>query len=149
MDKTLFRVVSVVVALAAACTTYARTGSGHLSTSSGHGAQGCAGHFASQQSGHSGSVAPHHCASTVQHFHGGSGTASYNNRNSAVDRELHERIVKTQQAKDVFAKSHPCPANGAATGNCPGYVIDCIAPDPAEPARCFEATNLEWRLVRR
>jgi len=61
--------------------------------------------------------------------------------------ELHERIVKTQQAKDMFVKSHTCPATGAATGSCPGFRIDCIDPDPAQPARCLDASNLEWRLV--
>jgi len=152
MAKALLRLVVVVVALAAACTTYARTGSGHGSTSSGHGGQGCVGHSASQQ-GHPGSrVAPHGCASTVHRCQGNGGSAygaSYSNRKSAVDRELHERIVKTQQAKEAFMKSHPCPANGMATGSCPGYSIDCIDPNPAEPARCLDASNLEWRLVQR
>jgi hypothetical protein len=70
-------------------------------------------------------------------------------RSNAIDRELHERVVKTRQAKDAFRRSHPCPANGVGTGNCPGYVIDCIDPDPAEPARCLDLSNLEWRPVRR
>jgi hypothetical protein len=150
MDKVLLRPV-VVVALAAACTTYARTGSGHGSTSSGHG-HGCVAHSASQH-GHPGKAgAPHDGASTVHRCPGGGGAAygaSYGNRNSAVYRELHERIVKTQQAKEAFMKSHPCPANGMATGNCPGFRIDCIDPNPAEPARCQDASNLEWRPVQR
>lgn len=142
MNKVLLRPV-VVVALVAACTTYARTGSGHGSTSSGNGGHGCAGRSASQH-GHQGS--------TVHRCHGDGGAAygaSYSNRNSAVYRELHERIVKTKQAKVAFMKSHPCPANGMTTGNCPGYRIDCIDPNPAEPARCQDASNLEWRLVQR
>lgn len=150
MNKTLRRVV-VAVALAAACATLARSGSGHGSTSSGHAGPACAGHSAAQQGQHGGGVTPHVGVSTVHGFHGSGGAgygASYAERNIAVDRELHERIVKTQRAKDAFRKLHPCPGNGSTAGNCPGYSIGCIDPDPAEPARCQDASHLEWRPVR-
>jgi hypothetical protein len=74
--------------------------------------------------------------------------ASYRERSSTIDRELHERAAKTQRAKDEFRKTHPCPEAGSTSGACPGFEIACVDPDPGNPARCFDSSNLEWRPIR-
>jgi hypothetical protein len=137
------RIGVFVAALTIVCTTHARNGTAHGSSTSSSGGHGFSGHAAPQQGHHGGGSAPHHCA------RGGSGyDAFYASRSEPVDRELHERMVKTQQRNDAFMKSHPCPIDGMATGGCPGYVIDCIDPNPSEPERCFDLSNVEWRPAR-
>jgi hypothetical protein len=41
-----------------------------------------------------------------------------------VPRDSHGHIKRSEQAKDQFKKSHPCPSTGKSSGACPGYVID-------------------------
>ena len=125
----------LVLALASASAAQANTGGGH--TGGGH---GCAGHPMGPPGHHCGGVAVRGCGGSYY-------DATYRERSSAIDRELHDRAVKTQHAKEEFATAHPCPATGATTGSCPGYVIECIAPDPADPSRCFDGANLQWRAV--
>jgi hypothetical protein len=91
----------------------------------------------------------HHGGGFVTHGCGGSyAGGSYEEHGGAIDRELHERVVKTQRAKDEFRGSHPCPDAGSTSGACPGFEIACVDPDPGDPARCFDSSNLEWRPVR-
>jgi hypothetical protein len=152
MGRATIRVALIVIVLGATYATNARSGSGHGVGSSGNGGHGCAGHSAAPAGSHGSGIASHDRAGAGGWLHGHGGStygASYGNRVSAIDRELHERVVKTQQAKEAFRRAHPCPASVGPTGSCPGYVIDCVNPSPAEPARCLDASNLEWRLVQR
>jgi len=45
-----------------------------------------------------------------------------------------------------FKKAHPCPANGATKGACPGYVVDHIVPlcacGPDAPS------NMQWQDLK-
>ena len=52
---------------------------------------------------------------------------------------------RSEEAKDNFKYSHPCPSNGNNHGSCPGYVIDHVSAlacggDDA-PA------NMQWQSV--
>ena len=125
----------LVIAFASVCSSHANTGGGHASL--GH---GCTGHPMGPPGHHGGGVAIHGCGGSYY-------DAAYRERSSAIDRELHDRAVKTQHAKEAFVKADPCPTTGAMTGSCPGFVIECVAPDPANPSRCFDSSNLRWRAV--
>lgn len=52
---------------------------------------------------------------------------------------------RSQVAIAHFKKAHPCPANGATRGKCPGYVIDhvkalaCGGPD--------DPSNMQWQTI--
>jgi len=37
-------------------------------------------------------------------------------------------IIRSSSAKATFKREHPCPATGARSGPCGGYVIDHIVP---------------------
>lgn len=55
------------------------------------------------------------------------------------------KIHRSEAAKNAFKHEHPCPANGATKGSCPGYVIDHIVPlacgGPDSPA------NMQWQTI--
>jgi hypothetical protein len=42
----------------------------------------------------------------------------------------------------AFKRQHPCPANGATTGACPGWAMDHIV--PLVCGGCDEVSNLQW-----
>ena len=55
------------------------------------------------------------------------------------------QIHRSQAAKNDFKRQHPCPANGHASGPCPGYVIDHV-----KPLACGGADapfNMQWQTV--
>ena len=139
MSPTLNRIVpyaaTLVMALASVCPSFAHAGGGHAGA--GH---GCAGHGMGTCGHHGGGAAFHACGGSYD-------DGAYRERGTVVDRELHDRAVKTQHAKEEFAKANTCPLTGAIGPSCPGYVIECIAPDPANPSHCFDSSNLQWRAV--
>jgi hypothetical protein len=51
----------------------------------------------------------------------------------------------TSAAQADFQRLHPCPANDARLGDCPGYVIDYVVP------RCMggpdEPYNMRWQTL--
>jgi hypothetical protein len=52
---------------------------------------------------------------------------------------------RSQSAKVEFKHQHPCPATGASTGPCKGYVIDHI-----KPLACGGAdapSNMQWQTT--
>lgn len=52
---------------------------------------------------------------------------------------------RSTAAKAAFQREHPCPANGARRGRCPGYVIDHV-----KPLACGGAdapANMQWQTV--
>ncbi len=54
-------------------------------------------------------------------------------------------IVRSTAAKNAFKKANPCPADGATSGSCPGYVIDHV-----KPLACGGAdgpSNMQWQTV--
>jgi len=50
---------------------------------------------------------------------------------------------RSQEAKDSFKYSHPCPSNGNNHGPCPGYVIDHIKPLTCDGAD--DPSNMQWQ----
>jgi hypothetical protein len=54
-----------------------------------------------------------------------------------TERDPHQRAL--------FVKSHPCPANGATRGRCPGYVVDHIKPLCAGGSD--HPSNMQWQTV--
>ena len=50
---------------------------------------------------------------------------------------------RSQEAKDSFKYSHPCPSNGNNHGPCPGYVIDHIKPLTCDGADA--PSNMQWQ----
>ena len=53
--------------------------------------------------------------------------------------------TRSQAAKNEFKALHPCPANGATKGPCPGYVVDHI-----EPLACGgddAPDNMQWQTL--
>jgi len=60
-----------------------------------------------------------------------------------LDRDARGHIHRSASAKRMFKAMHPCPANGATTGSCPGYVIDHVC-----PLACCGAdapSNMQWQ----
>ena len=63
-----------------------------------------------------------------------------------AQRDNDERPTRRSKAqRAAFMRTHPCPANGATRGACPGYVVDHIIPlhcgGPDEPS------NMQWQTV--
>lgn len=53
--------------------------------------------------------------------------------------------VRSQEAKNNFKATHPCPANGKTYGSCPGYVIDHITALACKGAD--DPSNMQWQSV--
>jgi hypothetical protein len=58
-------------------------------------------------------------------------------------RDKRGRIQRSEAAKDAFKVQHPCPATGATSGACPGWVIDHIWPLCA--GGCDVPVNMQWQ----
>ena len=55
----------------------------------------------------------------------------------------HEK--RSEEAKNSFKHSHPCPSTGKSSGACPGYVVDHV-----KPLACGGAdapSNMQWQTV--
>ena len=64
---------------------------------------------------------------------------------AAPPRDEHGRIVRSEAAKDDFKRVNPCPATGARSGPCPGYVIDHV-----KALACGgvdSPANMQWQTV--
>jgi len=55
------------------------------------------------------------------------------------------RQQRSHAAVAKFKASHPCPANGASRGKCPGYVVDHVKPLCAGGADA--PSNMQWQTV--
>lgn len=62
---------------------------------------------------------------------------------AAIPRDAHGRIARSGAAKDAFKHANPCPANGHASGSCPGYVIDHVKPLACGGAD--DPSNMQWQ----
>ncbi|MEI7993524.1 MAG: HNH endonuclease, partial [Methylococcaceae bacterium] len=56
---------------------------------------------------------------------------------------VYAKQERSQEAKDSFKYSHPCPSNGNNHGPCPGYVIDHIKPLTCDGAD--DPSNMQWQ----
>ena len=98
-----------------------------VGASFGKGSSGGHSHSSSHSTTHSSSSSEHH------------------NKNYAEDvpRDEHGGIKRSEQAKDEFKKSHPCPANGNTSGPCPGYVIDHVI--ALKRGGADDPSNMQWQ----
>ena len=53
--------------------------------------------------------------------------------------------IRISTAKAEFKREHPCPANGAQSGPCGGYVIDHIVPLACGGADA--PSNMKWQTI--
>ena len=53
--------------------------------------------------------------------------------------------VRSSTAKTDFKREHPCPATGARSGACGGYVIDHIVPLACGGADAV--ANMQWQTI--
>src|SRR5205809_724036 len=62
-----------------------------------------------------------------------------------VPRDAHGHIKRSEEAKDHFKKSHPCPSTGRSSGSCPGYVIDHVT--PLKRGGADDPSNMQWQTT--
>jgi hypothetical protein len=53
--------------------------------------------------------------------------------------------TRSAQAVSSFKRHHPCPATGARSGSCPGYVVDHI--EPLCAGGSDHPANMQWQTV--
>jgi hypothetical protein len=53
--------------------------------------------------------------------------------------------VRSSSAKAEFKREHPCPATGARSGPCGGYVIDHVVPLACGGADA--PRNMQWQTI--
>ena len=46
----------------------------------------------------------------------------------SCERDARGRIKRDRAARRAFVRTHPCPATGAISGACPGWIVDHIVP---------------------
>lgn len=60
-------------------------------------------------------------------------------------RDESGRIARNHTAVAQFKRLNPCPANGARSGPCPGYVVDHVI--PLCHCGADEPSNMQWQTV--
>ena len=56
-----------------------------------------------------------------------------------------EATERNRAARAEFQRQHPCPANGARRGPCPGYVVDHVT--PLACGGIDAPANMQWQTV--
>jgi len=85
----------------------------------------------------------HHSATRHAHpHHSGARSKAV----AGVRRDAHGNIKRSARAKDVFRKSHPCPATGKTAGSCPGYIIDHVK--PLKRGGADSPGNMQWQTKK-
>lgn len=74
--------------------------------------------------------------------HGSYSTGTHG-KSASAQRDPHGHIKRSEEAKDHFKKSHPCPSTGKSSGACPGYVIDHIT--PLKRGGADAPSNMQWQ----
>ena len=64
---------------------------------------------------------------------------------SAIQRDAHGRIERSQAARAAFKREHPCPATHLPTGPCPGYIIDHVI--ALKRGGADSPANMQWQTV--
>jgi hypothetical protein len=60
-------------------------------------------------------------------------------------RDSRGRIKRSKSVRRQFQREHPCPANGATKGACPGYVVEHMTALKHGGADLHE--NMQWENV--
>ena len=58
-------------------------------------------------------------------------------------RDSHGHIKRSEQAREAFKHSHPCPSTGKSSGPCPGYVIDHVK--ALKHGGADDPSNMQWQ----
>src|SRR5437899_3253367 len=75
--------------------------------------------------------------------HGSYSTGTHGKAAVSVPRHSHGHIKRSEQAKDQFKKSHPCPSTRKSSGSCPGYVIGHVT--PLKRGGTDNPSNMQWQ----
>jgi hypothetical protein len=76
--------------------------------------------------------------------HGSYSTGAHG-KAAGVQRDAHGHIKRSQEAKQAFKKSHPCPSTEKSSGACPGYVIDHVV--PLKRGGTDSPSNMQWQTA--
>jgi hypothetical protein len=82
--------------------------------------------------------------------HAGHGGAHVSNHGPSVSaegvaRDAQGRIARDPHARAAFQHAHPCPATGATSGACPGYVVDHVV--PLKRGGADAPSNMQWQTT--
>jgi 5-methylcytosine-specific restriction endonuclease McrA len=96
-------------------------------------------------SSHSGTRSARSTRSTARSTTRSPRVSTRQNKNycAAYTRDGGGKIKRDREATRAFQKSHPCPATGRTSGECPGYVIDHVV--PLKRGGADSSSNMQWQ----
>ncbi len=86
-----------------------------------------------------------HAASHAHVHHGGAHSGG-TKAAPGVARDSHGRIARSEEQKDAFKHSHPCPSTGKSSCACPGYTVDHIV--PLKRGGADRPENMQWQTTQ-
>lgn len=61
------------------------------------------------------------------------------------ERDSHDHIKRSLEAKHEFKREHPCPSTGNFKGRCEGYIIDHTI--PLKRGGADIPSNMQWQTL--